>query len=122
MEGRARLLFKTLKKDGWVDLLNLEFIYFADIGLSIKAGDDEIWRLAQSRGMIILTNNRNNEDETSLTAIISRENTETSLPVVTVGDADRLKESNYRQAVALGMAEVLFYLENYLGTGRVFIP
>lgn len=122
LKGLAPLLFATLKKDGWVDLLALEFIYFADIGLSIETKDDEIWRMAQSRGMVILTNNRNRKDETSLTAVISLENTEASLPVITIGDADRLKESDYRQAAALSLAEIITYLENYLGTGRVFIP
>jgi len=122
LKGLAPLLFETLKKDGWVDLLNLEFIYFADIGLPIETKDDELWRMAQSQGMVILTNNRNRKDETSLTAVISRENTEASLPVITVGDADRLKESDYRQAAALSLAEIITYLENYLGTGRVFIP
>jgi predicted nuclease of predicted toxin-antitoxin system len=93
-----------------------------DVGLPIEAKDDEIWRLAQSRGMVILTNNRNRKDETSLTAVISRENSEVSLPIVTVGNAERLAESGYRQAAALRLAEILFYLEDNLGAGRLFIP
>jgi hypothetical protein len=72
--------------------------------------------------MVILTNNRNRKDETSLTAVISRENSEVSLPIVTVGNAERLAESGYRQAAALRLAEILFYLEDNLGAGRLFIP
>jgi hypothetical protein len=41
---------------------------------------------------------------------------------VTVGNADRLAESGYRQAAALRLAEILFYLEDNLGAGRLFIP
>jgi predicted nuclease of predicted toxin-antitoxin system len=122
MEGQARLLFNTLSRDGWVDLLEIEFIYFAGAGLSPKSDDTTIWRYAQQHGLIILTDNRNREDETSLTATIERENTPTSLPVVTVGDVQRLAESEYCQAAALRLAEIIMYLENEMGTGRTFVP
>ena len=61
-------------------------------------------------------------DETSLTATIRRENTEAALPVLTVANPARLKESAYRKTIAVRIAEILFYLEDYLGTGRLFIP
>lgn len=122
MEGQARLLFDTLSRDGWVDLLEIEFIYFAGVGLSPKSDDTTIWHHAQEHGLIILTDNRNRVDETSLTATIERENTLTSLPVVTVGDVQRLVEAEYRQAAALRLAEIIMYLENEMGTGRTFIP
>ena len=72
--------------------------------------------------MVLLTNNRNKDDETSLEATIERENTPHSLPVLTIGNPLCLKESDYRQAVVKRLVEILFYLENYLGTGRLFIP
>ncbi len=122
MEGQAQRLFETLKKDGWVELLSIEFVYFTDLELAVKSKDDEIWRLAQSRGMIILTDNRNDDDDTSLTAVIRRENTSTSLPVITVGSVKRLMNAEYRQAAADRMVEILFYLENHFGAGRLFIP
>jgi hypothetical protein len=33
LKGLAPLLFETLRKEGWVDLLSLEFLYFVDVGL-----------------------------------------------------------------------------------------
>lgn len=122
MEGQARRLFETLQADGWAELLSIEFIYFADLGLEVKSKDDEIWLLTQSRGIMILTGNRNDDDETSLTAVIRRENTSTSLPAITVGSVERIKEPEYRQAAALRLAEILFYLEDNLGAGRLYIP
>jgi predicted nuclease of predicted toxin-antitoxin system len=122
MIGQARLLFETLKQEGWVDFLSLEFVYFSALELSTDAPDDELWQQAQSRGMLILTDNRNNEDETSLTAVIERESTASSLPVLTVSSLKRLKEASYRQAVALRLVEIVVYLDNYRGTGRIFIP
>ncbi len=122
MEGQARLLFSTLGQDGWIEVFQLEFVYFSGTPLTEDSDDTTLWRYAQANELIILTNNRNREDETSLTATIARENTATSLPVVTVGNARRLPEAGYRQAAADGLVNILAYLENYRGTGRVFIP
>ncbi len=122
MIGQARLLFETLKREGWVDFLGLEFVYFSDVDLSTDTSDDELWQQAQSRGVLILTDNRNNEDDTSFTAVIERESNDSSLPVLTVSSVKRLKEASYRQAVALRLVDIVIYLDNYRGTGRIFIP
>lgn len=120
--GDAELLFAFLVKEGWAELLDLEFVYFTEAALPADSDDTTVWRYAQEQGMLLLTNNRNEEDETSLTATIRRENTEAALPILTVANPSRLKESAYRRAVAERIAEILFYLEDYLGTGRLFIP
>lgn len=46
----------------------------------------------------------------------------TSLPVVTIGNLNRMVERSYREACATRLAEIAMYLDNYLGTGRQFIP
>lgn len=122
IQGDAELLFAVLVKEGWAELLELEFVYFTEASLPADSDDTTVWRFAQANGMLLLTNNRNAENETSLTTTIRRENTEASLPVLTVANPSRLKESAYRRAVAERIAEILFYLEDYLGTGRLFIP
>ena len=122
LEGDAELLFAVLVKEGWAELLDLAFVYFPEAALPADSDDTTVWRYAQTNGMLLLTNNRNDEDETSLTATIRRENAATSLPVLTVANLSRLKEFAYRRAVAERIAEILFYLEDYLGTGRLFIP
>ena len=103
-------------------MLDLEFVYFRDALLSSDIDDTKLWRFAQARGMILLTYNRNDDDETSLTATIRRENTAASLPILTIANPLRMKEAAYRQTVAEALAGVLFYLENYFGAGRIFIP
>jgi len=122
LEGDADLLFAPLLKDGWVELLKIEFVYFVDRSLDPKSDDTTIWRFAQAQGMILLTYNRNKKEDTSLTATIERENTPSSLPVLTIANQSRLKEFNYRQETATKLAEVIMYIENYLGTGRLYIP
>ncbi len=122
LEGDAQLLFASLVKDGWAELLKIEFVYFADLSLDPDSDDTTIWRFAQAQGMILLTYNRNKKDDTSLAATIERENTPTSLPVLTIANQSRIKELHYREETALQLAEKLMYLENYVGTGRIFIP
>lgn len=122
LEGDAELIFALLVKEGWAELLELEFVYFTEASLPADSDDTTVWRSAQAKGMLLLTNNRNADDETSLTTTIRRENTEAALPVLTVANPTRLKESAYRKMIAERIAEILFYLEDYLGTGRLFIP
>ena len=76
----------------------------------------------QRERFLLLTNNRNREDATSLQATIERENTQGSLPVLTVSDKDKLVLPAYRQQAAHKLAAVIIDLEHYLGVGRVFIP
>lgn len=122
LEGDAPLLLATLLQDGWVELLELEFVFFRETPLLPDSEDDLIWRYSQAQGMLLLTNNRNKKDATSLEATIERENQTVSLPVLTIASPLRLKESGYRSRVAARLAEIVTYLEDNLGTGRLFIP
>jgi hypothetical protein len=102
--------------------LGLKFVYLEELGLENKTPDDELWRLAQRKGMIILTDNRNHKDETSLAAVIERENNPQALPVLTVARVKKLPDATYRHRVAKRLVEIIFELDNYRGTGRIFIP
>ncbi len=122
LEGQGVFLETGLRETGWNQLLEIEFVRLRDCGLAENAPDSEVWRYAQERGLLLITNNRNNDDETSLHATIARENTAESLPVITVSDKESLPLVDYRQKAATAMVEIIFYLENYHGAGRVFIP
>lgn len=51
------------------------------------------------------------------------ENTPNSLPVVTIGNADRvLNDSIYRERCVDSLVEIAIYTGNYIGTRRIFIP
>lgn len=122
IEGQAVWIWDTLKAAGWLELLQIDIVMFADVGLAIDSSDREIWRFAQANQLILLTANRNMDDEDSLERTMREENTETSLPVLTIGTVERLEEGVYRERCAEKLLEIALYLGNYLGTARIFIP
>ena len=58
----------------------------------------------------------------SLEQTIREENTTISLPVLTIGDFDRITERAYREDCAARLLEIAVYLDDYRGVGRLFIP
>jgi hypothetical protein len=122
IEGFASLLFGVLAKEGWVELLQLRFVYFSDTFLPLDSDDATVWQYAQREGAILLTSNRNRADDTSLQATIERDNHPGALPVLTLSHPERLWSPAYRVRVALKIVEILLYLETYRGTGRLFVP
>jgi len=44
------------------------------------------------------------------------------MPVITVSRIDSLRESAYRTRCARRLVEIVLYLEQYWGVGRLFIP
>jgi predicted nuclease of predicted toxin-antitoxin system len=122
LEGQGPFLEAGWRETGWEQYLRLELIRLRDLHMPNDATDQEIWPYAQHEHFLLLTNNRNREDATSLQATIDRENTQDSLPVLTVSDTDKLVLPAYRQQAAHKLAAVIIDLENYLGVGRVFIP
>lgn len=122
IEGYAQLLWGTLASVGWLDLMRLELTTFYGIGLPINSNDRKVWRFAQANGMILITNNRNMKDETSLEYTIREENQLNSLPVLTIGNVERLAELDYREKCADVLVEISLDLENHLGRGRIYIP
>ncbi len=67
------------------------------MGLPFDSSDREVWHFIQANKMILLTNNRNMDGEDSLEQTLRDENTVTSLPVLTIANADRLSERIYRE-------------------------
>jgi hypothetical protein len=61
--------------------------------------------------------------EDSLEQVIREENSSNSLPVITIGDADRLlTDLNYRNRCVDRLIEILFDIDDYKGSRRLFIP
>jgi hypothetical protein len=71
---------------------------------------------------VLLTGNRRQRGNDSLEQVIREENTATSLPVITVGSVDRLDEPVYREQCSSRLTEIMLDIENYRGTGRIYIP
>jgi predicted nuclease of predicted toxin-antitoxin system len=122
LRGQAVLLWGTIAAEGWLDIVPIRFVGFEEVGLLENSSDLLVWQVAQSNQMIILTANRNMKGDDSLEQAIREDNTMTSLPVVTIGNKERLDEQNYRERCASRLVEILFDIDNYMGVGRVYIP
>lgn len=122
LEGYSTFIEVGWRETGWDQVLPLEFKWLADLGLPDNYPDQAIWHFVQQRRLLLITHNRNREDETSLQATLERENTADSLPVLTVSHKELLVQADYRQRVAHRLAAILLYPEEYLGAGRVFVP
>ena len=120
--GNGTFIAEGLKETGWDQLIQFHFKRLRDYGLPDNLPDQEIWRFVQTHRLLLVTNNRNDENETSLQATMRRENTPDAWPIITVSDKDALPQTDYRQRVAHRLAEIIIDLENYLGTGRLFVP
>ncbi len=121
--GHAEILLGNIASQGWLELLPVQFITFKEINLPIDSSDRIVWRLAQANQMILLTANRSMKGEESLEQVLREENTASSLPVVTIGDAKRLlADRTYRNLAADRIIEIALDIETWMGTGRVFVP
>jgi hypothetical protein len=123
LEGHSLLLSGNLASLGWLNLLPIRFITFEEIDLPVTSDDRVVWRFAQKNQMILLTANRSMKGKNSLEKVMREENTSTSLPVITIGDADRvLADSNYRNRCVDRLIEIVLDIDDYRGSRRLFIP
>lgn len=106
IEGQATMLWGTLAAEGWLELFPMRLATFEKAELPFDSSDREVWRFSQANGMILLTNNRNMKGADSLEQTLQEENTATSLPVLTIGNADRLREKSYREQCATRLIEL----------------
>ena len=96
---------------------------FADLKLSERATDLEVWEVCRSLGLLLVTGNRNAQSPESLDAVIRSRSDLESLPVLTIGDTDRLaRDRLYAQLVGIRLIEIVMDLDLYRGTGRLFVP
>jgi hypothetical protein len=122
IEGQATILLGVLGAEGWLELFPLRLVTFAQVGLSYDSDDRQVWRFAQANGMVLLTANRRMKGENTLEQTIRDENTLHALPVLTIGNVNRMVEKAYRERCATRLLEIGLDLESYRGTGRIFIP
>jgi hypothetical protein len=55
MEGDAALLWGTIAKAGWLELVPIQMVTFADVNLPVDSNDRIVWRFAQQQRMLLLT-------------------------------------------------------------------
>ena len=91
--GHFNALMAICQGPGWGELwaeLAVSAYQFGHLGLPRTAPDAEVWAACQSRGLILLTGNRNQHDASSLEATIRARGTADSLPVFTLADRERV--------------------------------
>jgi hypothetical protein len=72
--------------------------------------------------MLLLTANRNAKEEDSLEQVMREENQPTSFLIITIGDPDRVNESDYRKRCVERLVKIVIDIQDYMGAGRLFIP
>ena len=123
LKGHALVWVGAIATQGWLDIVPMQFVTFAEMDLSINSDDRTVWRLAQENQMILLTANRSMEGKDSLEQVLREENTSESLPVITVSNADRLlNDSEYRGRCVESLVEIVLDIDTYRGARRIFIP
>jgi hypothetical protein len=126
VEGQVQVLLRLLTAAEWFDVwqeLAIRLESFAHLGIPVDCSDVELWRLCQAEQILLITGNRNSAGPESLEAVIARGNTYTSLPVLTIGDPRRVFSSRaYAERVVTRLLEYLLDLENFRGTGRLYLP
>jgi hypothetical protein len=126
IEGQMQVLLRLLASAEWRLLwteLAVRIESFASLGVSVDMSDAELWRLCQRRQIVLPTGNRNLNGPESLEAIIQTANTPASLPVLTLGEPQRIfSNSAYAHHVVERLMEYLVDLDNLRGTGRLYLP
>ena len=126
IEGHVDYIIAIARRAPWADLwqeLGLVYTTFGDVGLDRQATDAEIWRFCQREGYVLITDNRNQDSVDSLEATIRAQNTEQSLPVLTVGNTERLRHSReYAEDVVIGLFSTLIDIQSARGAGRLYLP
>jgi hypothetical protein len=123
LNGHAIIFFGSIANQGWLDIIPIRFVTFAQMELPIDSDDRVVWRLAQENQMILLTANRSMKGKDSLEQVMREEITPNSLPVITIGNADRLlNDSEYRERCVESLIEIVLGINDYMGVSRLFIP
>lgn len=123
LRGYSVILAGSLVASGWLELITIRFILFEEVGLEVDSDDRIVWHYAQANEMILLTANRRMKGKDSLEQVMREENTPTSLPVITIGNINRLlTDPEYRDRCINRLIDIIVDIEDYRGTKRIFIP
>jgi hypothetical protein len=107
--GAVVALRRILESVEWATfsaMLDLRFIEFTDVGLARDASDPLVWHTYQEVGAVLITANRASGDA-SLEHTIPEHAGADSLPVVTIGDPQRvIRDPAYAQECAISLGEI----------------
>lgn len=126
MGSVADALFREMQAPSWIELwehVGLVVMQFEDLALTPTSTDLEIWQTCQAEQLVFITNNRNADSVDSLEMTLRLHNTSLCLPVFTIGDFDRFRESRTYAARAIErLYEYLLDIDSVRGAGRLYLP
>ena len=126
IEGHFVVLLRIWTSNTWASLwedLELEVESFDRLGIPYATSDRDLWEVCQQRGIVLITANRNDEGFDSLESTIRDLNGPSGLPVLTIANPELIPASqDYAERVAIQVLEYLTDLDNFRGTGRLFVP
>ena len=103
IEGQVRALLRLLTSAAWYEVwhgLAMRVESFASLGLPENTPDAALWQFCQTQQIILITGK-----------------------VLTIGAPPRVLSSReYAERVATRLLEVLLDVEQYRGTGRLYLP
>lgn len=126
IEGQVDYLIAIARSGTWAALwheLGLDYATFYDLGLDHGATDAKIWQRCQDEGYILITDNRNLDSPDSPEATIRTRNSARSLPVLTIANSERLRQSrDYAEEIVASLFSTLIDIDTARGTGRLYLP
>ena len=126
VQGHLNFLLHVWESKDWREIwesLSLSIHTFEDFGLNKNTSDKALWEECQNRKIALITANRNDDGPDSLEATIRNQNNPNSLPVFTLGDADRVfEDKGYAARTAIQLLQYFLDIDSVLGTGRLFVP
>jgi hypothetical protein len=126
VEGQVNRLLLLLRGQEWGELwasLGLTVESFDSLGLTRDTSDAVLWHVCQQQELILITANRLQRTPDSLEATIRQHNSAHAYPVVTLASADRiLEDRSYAERAVVALLEYLLDIDNYRGTGRLYVP
>src|SRR5262249_22500523 len=124
--GKLDAIVRFLESGSWWEFWEdaaVTVVKFRDVGLERDAPDLVIWQTCQSQGIVLFTANRNQKGPESLEETIRLYNQADSLPVITLANPERFTfDRSYADRAAVKLLDILLYIENYRGAGRLYIP
>jgi hypothetical protein len=125
VEGHLKVLVRVLENTAWREIwasLDVGVVTFDQLGMARDVSDRILWRACQQQNVVLITGNRNAAGADSLEATIRLENTDSSLPVLTIANPARIyTDRPYAEHAAERLLEVLMDLDAMRGAGRIYL-
>lgn len=123
-EGQAQQIIFALNRIGLAVMVPVQLLLFSDVGLPFNASDEVVWQLCQDENYLLLMGNRRVADgEDSLELTIRRLYAPDILPILTIGDLNRIfYDRDYCEQCAESLAEIVLDLDTLRGVTRLYLP